>query len=149
MRPVSTASMAFSASGLVLTNHCVEMSGSTGVLQRSQRAEVELVRLDLDEHAEVFEVGDDAFAGFEAVEAGIGAGLRGHDAVLVDDLDLRQVVAASGFEIVEIVRGRDFHDAGAEFGVGQIVENDGDLAIHQRQLHGLAVQIEVALVFGD
>src|SRR5207237_9731302 len=35
MRPFSTTSMAFSASGLVLTNHCVEMSGSTGVLQRS------------------------------------------------------------------------------------------------------------------
>ena len=34
MRPFSTASMAFSASGLVLTNHCVETSGSTGVLQR-------------------------------------------------------------------------------------------------------------------
>src|SRR5687767_8728615 len=35
MRPVSTAAIAFSASGLVLTNHCVETSGSTTVLQRA------------------------------------------------------------------------------------------------------------------
>ena len=35
MRPASTASMAFSASGLMFTNHCVETSGSTAVLQRS------------------------------------------------------------------------------------------------------------------
>ena len=48
----------------------------------------------------------------------------------------------------EVVRGRHFHDAGAEFGIGQIVENDGNLAIHQRQLHGLAVQVEVARVLG-
>ena len=35
MRPSFTAAMAFSASGLVFTNHCVEISGSTMVLQRS------------------------------------------------------------------------------------------------------------------
>ena len=29
-----------------------------------------------------------------------------------------------------------------------IVEDDRNLAIHQRQLHGLAVQVEVALVLG-
>ena len=117
-------------------------------MQRSQRAEVEFVGLDLDQRAGSFEIGDHAFAGFEAVEAGVGAGGGGHDAVLVDDLDLGQVVAAAGFEIVEIVRGGDFDHAGAEFGVGQFVENDGDFAIHQRKLHGLAVQIEVALVLG-
>ena len=32
----STAAMAFSASGLIFTNHCVETSGSTTVLQRWQ-----------------------------------------------------------------------------------------------------------------
>ena len=87
-------------------------------------------------------------ASFQAVKAGVGTGSLGHLRVLVDDLDLRQIVAAAGFEIVEVVRGRDFHHAGAECGVGQIVQNDGDLAIHQRQLDGLAVKVEVPLVFG-
>ena len=68
--------------------------------------------------------------------------------VFVDDLDLGQVVALAGFEIVGVVRGGDFDHAGAEFGVGEIVEDDGDLAIHQRQLDGLAVQVEVARVLG-
>ena len=36
MRPLFTAASTFSASGFVRTNHCVETSGSTMVLQRSQ-----------------------------------------------------------------------------------------------------------------
>ena len=111
-------------------------------------AEAERVVLDLHQQAELFEVGHHALARLEAVQAGVGAGGRGHDAVFVDHLDLGQVVAAAGFEIVGIVRGRDLHHAGAELGIGQLVEDDGDLAIHQRQLHGLAVQVEVALVLG-
>ena len=55
-------------------------------------------------------------------------------------------MALAGFEIVEIVRGSHLHHAGAELRVGQLVEDDRNLAIHQRQLHGLAVQVEVALV---
>src|SRR5579871_4615343 len=38
MRPSRTASMAFAAIGVVLTNHCVETSGSTMVPQRSHFA---------------------------------------------------------------------------------------------------------------
>ena len=57
-------------------------------------------------------------------------------------------MALAGFEIVEVVRGGDFDDAGAEFGVGQIVEDDGDLAIHERELDGLAVEVEIARVLG-
>ena len=57
-------------------------------------------------------------------------------------------MAFAGFEIVGIVRGGDFDDAGAEFGVGDFVEDDGDFAIHQRKVHGLAVEIVVALVLG-
>ena len=34
---------------------------------------------------------------------------------------LGQVVALAGFEVVGVVRGRDFDDAGAEFGVGHVV----------------------------
>ena len=55
---------------------------------------------------------------------------------------MRQVVALAGFEVVGVVRGRDLDDAGAELGIGEIVEDDRDLAIHQRQLDGLAVQVD-------
>ena len=140
--------MAFSASGLVLTNHWVEMSGSTSGFAAIALAESELVVLDFDEGADLFEVGDDGFAGVEAIDAGVGAGSGGHHGVFVDDLDFGQIVALAGFEIVEVVRGGDFDHAGAEFGVGQIVEDDGDLAIHQRKLDGLAVEVQVARIFG-
>ena len=78
MRPVSTTAMAFSASGLVRTNHCVEISGSTTVLQRSQLADGERVRLDLLQQAKAFQILDHAAARFEAVEAGVGTGCGGH-----------------------------------------------------------------------
>ncbi len=111
-------------------------------------AEAELVGLDLDQRADLFQIGHHAVARFEAVQPGVGAGRRGHARVVVDHLDLGQVVALAGFEIVEVVGGRDFDHAGAELGVGQVVEDDRDFAIHQRQLHGLAVQVEIARVLG-
>ena len=106
-------------------------------------ADGERVRLDLFEQAEALEVFDHAAACFEAVETGVGTGFGGHSAVLVDDLDARQVVTLAGFEIVGIVGGSDFDGAGAELGVGEIVEDHGDLAIHQGQIDGAAVQVEL------
>ena len=50
-------------------------------------------------------------------------------------------------EVVGIVRGRDFDRAGAEVAADPLVENDGNLAVHQRQAQLLAVQMQVALVF--
>ncbi len=102
----------------------------------------------LDEVAAFLEVGQHAAAGFEAVDAGVAPGGGGHDAVFVDHLNLRQIVAAAGFEIVDIVRRCDLDHAGAESGVGQLVQNDGDLAVHQGKLDGLAVEVEVARVLG-
>ena len=111
-------------------------------------AQAHLVRLDLLEQAEGVEVGDHALAGLEAVQAGVGAGGGGHVRGVVDDLDLGQVVAAAGLEVVEVVGGGDLDDAGAELRVRHFVEDDGDLAVHERQLDGLAVEIAVALVLG-
>ena len=69
-------------------------------------------------------------------------------AVFIDDLDARQIVALAGFEIVGIVGGGDFDGAGAELRIGQIVEDDRDGAVHQRQIDGAAVEVEVARIFG-
>jgi hypothetical protein len=42
---------------------------------------------------------------------------------------------------------RHLHHAGAELAVDVFVGDDGDVAVHQRQLHRLADQVAVALVF--
>ncbi len=60
----------------------------------------------------------------------------------------REIVAPACFEIVEIVRGGDLHYAGAEFGIGHVVQDYGDFAIHKRKRHLGVVQVEVALVAG-
>jgi hypothetical protein len=61
MRPSSTASMAGSASGFILTNHCVETSGSTMVLQRWHFPTAELVRLGFSSRPSGFEIGHTFF----------------------------------------------------------------------------------------
>ncbi len=63
------------------------------------------MRLDLLDEAVRLEIGDDALARLEAVEAAIGLGrvlveLR----VAVEDVDERELVPAADLEIVEIVR---------------------------------------------
>ena len=51
----------------------------------------------------------------------------------VEDVDLRQVVALADLEVVEVVRRRDLHRAGALLGVGIFVGDDRDAAADQRQ----------------
>ena len=83
-----------------------------------------------------------------AVQSGVLAA-GGHDLrVAVDHLEPGQVVTFAGFKIVEVVGGRDFHHAGAEFRVGQIVQNNRNLAVHERQMDFAAMQVEVALIAG-
>ncbi len=104
------------------------------------------VIFDLVDQPELLEVRHHLLARFEAVETRVAARFFGHAGVLVDDFDFGQIVPFARFEVVGIVRGRDLHDAGAELRIGQFVENDRDLAMHQRQHHRLAVQVEIARV---
>ncbi len=85
-------------------------------------------------------------AGFETIQPRVLTAGGGNDAVFADYLDLGQVVAAAGFEIVGIVRGRDLHHTGTEFGIGELIEDHRNLAVHQGQVDGAAVQVAVALV---
>ena len=79
---------------------------------------LELVRLDLLDEPGGFELGDDLLARLEAVQAAVS--LR---RVLVElrvgreDVDLRQVVPLAHLVVVEVVRRRDLHAAGAERGI--------------------------------
>ena len=107
-----------------------------------------LVRLDLDQELLGFQLGDHCLAGLVALHA-----LELLGAVLVDvgvqreDHDHGQIVAQRAGVVVEVVRASDLDAAGAEFGVDEIVGDDGDVAVAQRQLDQLADQVLVARVF--
>ena len=102
-----------------------------------------------DQEAALLQVFQHFLPRLEAVETLVRAGVLVHLRDFVHHVDLRQVVAQAGLEVVGIVRRRDLHRAGAELGIGEdVVGDDRDLAIHQRQQHFLAVQMPVALVAG-
>src|SRR3546814_1758924 len=50
--------------------------------------------------------------------------------------------------IVEVVGAGDLHATGTEFGVDEVVGDDGDIAVAQRQFDQLAHQVPVAGVVG-
>ena len=89
MRPSFTAAMAFSASGFVFTNHCVEIERLHDGAAAVALAEGERVRLHFFEQALFFKIGDDALARLKAVQSGVRAGFGGHARVFADHLDLR------------------------------------------------------------
>ena len=67
----------------------------------------------------------------------------------IEHVDLRQVVPLADLEIVEVVRGRDLHRAGALFRIGIFVGDDRNAPADQRQDHMcLADEMRVALVIG-
>ena len=106
------------------------------------------VVLDGGQAALLFEVGDDVLARHIAVEAGVGAAVLVDVAAVVHHVDRGQMMPLAEREVVGIVRRRHLHRAGAELAAHPLVENDGDLAVHQRQAQLFAVQMQVALVLG-
>ena len=123
------------------------------------------VRLDLASRPARLEALDDVLARREAVEAvqrqrRVELG-RGRYAVeegrvvaqvelarRVEDVDQRQAVALADLEVVEVVRRRDLHRAGALLRIGVVVGDDRDAAADERQDGELADQMLVALVVG-
>ena len=103
---------------------------------------------DAVDEAELFEVSDNASAGDEAFEAGIFSGGFAHVGVVSHHVNFGEIVALADFEVVGIVRGRDFDYAGAEFAVDVGVRNDGNFAVHQRQHYFFADEVFVAVVVG-
>ena len=79
------------------------------------------------------QISQDALARLIPVNSCIGAGILVHVSVLVHHIDLWQVVPQSGLEVVGIVRRRHFNRTGAELGIGQLIGDDRNLAIHQRK----------------
>ena len=67
---------------------------------------------------------------------------------LVKDVDALEAIALAHGPVVRVVRRRGLHATGAELPVHVPVGEDGDLAVHERQLHGLAHEVREPLVFG-
>jgi len=95
----------YGSAGFILTNHCFEISGSTTGSYSAGIAHTQRVSGSiLTSKPNFFEIGTRA-AGFEAVEAGVGAGGFGFIGRFVYDPDFGQVVALAAFKVVEIVGG--------------------------------------------
>ncbi len=110
---------------------------------------------------------DDALARLEAVRpsnasvssssATSGTSSRKSALSLSETLALRhrsmlisaQIVPLADLEIVEVMRRRDLHRAGALLGIGIVVGDDRDQPADQRQAHLLARPVLVALVVRD
>ena len=107
----------------------------------------QLVLLDLDQETLCLQVGDDAFAGDEAVQA-----LVGRRRVLVDcciqrqHADDRQAVALADGVVVHVVRRRHLDDSGAEGAINVIVGDHRDRSTAERQRDALADEGGVALI---
>src|ERR1035437_1304566 len=111
-------------------------------------ADIVDVVLDAGEELPLFQVLDYLFTGSVAVEAGVCAAFGVDVARVVHDVDGGQVVALGEGEVVGVVGRSDLDRAGSEVAADPRVEDDGNLAAHQRQAQLLAVQGQIALVFG-
>ena len=117
--------------------------GDAAVAARDREA----VRLDLLDEARGLEVGDDALPRLEPVEPAIGCGRLVVDSgVGRQDVDERQAAALPHLVVVEVVRRRQLHAAGAERGIRELVREQRDLAAGQRQRERRAVKPAIALV---
>ena len=99
-----------------------------------------------DEQSLRFQIFDDPLARFVAVQPSVRPGVLVHADALVHHINLRQVVAQAGLEIIRIMRRGDFHRARTELGIRQLIRDDRNLALHQRQQNLFPVQVLVALV---
>ena len=103
----------------------------------------------LEQKAEAFHFRQHGFARLHAVQAGElrPRGAR-HRTVGRDNNRQRQVVAQRHFVVGGIVGGSHFDTAGAELRIDQLIENDGNGLVAERQEYLLAAQILVARVLG-
>ena len=107
-----------------------------------------VVVLHVIEQAQLVEGGHDGLAGLVAVHAG-ELPVAFHDmGRLVEDVDALKTGALAHGPVVGVMRRRHLHAARAELGIHVPVGEDGDLAVHERQLHRLAHEVPEALVLG-
>ena len=106
--------------------------------------------LDVVEKTMLVEPLHDSLARLVAIHAGELAVAVDDVGVLVEDVDLLEVVGLAHGKVVGVVRGRDLHEAGAKVLVDVPIGEDGNLAVHDGQHHGLAHELGLLRVLrGD
>ena len=93
-----------------------------------------------------FEVVDDSLSSFPAIESGIYASVLVQAGALVEEINLRQLVAQSRLKIISVMGGRNLDRPGTELGLSQDIGDNRDLPIHQGQQHTPALEMAIALV---
>ncbi|MDQ1094644.1 hypothetical protein QE400_004057 [Xanthomonas sacchari] len=108
---------------------------------------LQLVRLGLDQDAELFQIGQHRLARVETVQAAVlfrdalvERGGRG------EQVDHRQAMPHADLVVVEVVRRGHLDHAGAERAVHVVVADHRHAAAGQRQGHRLADQVRVARI---
>ena len=110
------------------------------------------VRLNLDQMAPFVQIADDRLAAFEAVHPNIRPGVLAHGAVFFYRVDHRQLVALANLEVDRVVAGRHLQRATAERPIDDIVGDDRQLPLDNRQDGLLANERSIAFVvrmYGD
>ncbi len=109
----------------------------------------EAMLFDALEETGRFQLGDDALACLESIQA--AEALR--DVVVElgprsEDVDLREAVAQPDVIVVEIMSGGDLDDARTKLRIDIRIGDDGNLAIRQRQAHHRPHPVPIAIVIG-
>ena len=84
----------------------------------------DVVFVDFDDEAHLVHGLNDGFAGFLDCQAGKATGDFGHATVFADDLDDPEMMALTDFPVVEVVRGGNLDNTGAEAHVDHFVSDD-------------------------
>ena len=116
------------------------------VMAAVARTDIVDARLDGHKIALLLQLLNDGLAGFIAVHA-VPLVAAGDLPVAVEHQILRQIVAQADLKVVRVMAGRDLHAAGAEFHIGVLVADDGNLAPDERERDGLADHVLIARIF--
>ena len=107
-----------------------------------------LVLLHAHKEAALLKILYDGLAGVVSVHSGV-FGVVGDDFCVVgENVDDGKLVAQTHLEVVGVVGGGDFHNAGAEFHINIFVGNNRDFSAYKGQNEGFADIIGVAPVLG-
>ena len=111
-------------------------------------ADVVLVLLYANKIAALFKVFYDGFAGVVSVHSGVFGIIVNDFCVVGENVDNGKIVAQTHLEVVGVVGGSDFYNAGAEFHIYIFIGNNRDFSAYKGQNEGFADVLSVTLVLG-
>src|SRR5690348_16104056 len=105
-----------------------------------------LMRFNLFDQLLRGEIGDHPLAASLAGHTRVWSGLGVHPRARIHHRNLRELMPTAELEVIEIMPGRDFYGAGAEFPIDRSIRDDRDYSLDQRQSYSPPCQVRVALV---